>query len=94
MVVIWQIVAKSDYRAEYTRNFINRRGIEVSDPFNLVTIKNTLHRHLHTNAYHTAVAIVLCSCAAQGRSKTDQKYAIIAGMVLIGVLLKAASRLV
>ena len=91
---VHHIVARSDYRAEYTRTFIKRRGIEVSDPFNLVNIKNTLHRHLHTNAYHTAVAIVLCSCAAQGRSITDQKYAIIAGMVLIGVLLKAASRLV
>ena len=90
---VHHIVAQSDYRAASTRGFISKYGISTSSPYNLVTIKKTLHKHLHTNAYHAAVEIVLRSCAAQKRSWTDKKYAIISGLVLIGVFLKAASRL-
>ena len=91
---VHHIVAESDHRAASTREFIERYGVYVWDSYNLVTIKNTLHRHLHTNAYHAAVEIVLRSCASTKRSWKDKKYAIIAGLVLIGVLLKAASKVV
>ena len=90
---VHHIVAQSDYRAASTRSFIGKYGISTSSSYNLVTIKKTLHKHLHTNAYHAAVELVLRSCAYKKRSYSDKKYAIIAGLVLIGALLKAASKI-
>ena len=90
---VHHIVAQSDYRAASTRMFIDQYGISTSSSYNLVTIKKTLHKHLHTNAYHAAVELVLRSCAYKKRSYSDKKYAIIAGLVLIGALLKAASKI-
>ena len=90
---VHHIVAQSDYRAASTRSFIRNYGIYPWDSYNLVTIKKTLHKHLHTNAYHAAVEIVLRSCAYRKRTYSDKKYAIIAGLVFIGALLKAASNL-
>lgn len=87
------IVAQNDRRAESTRSFIKEYGLTPLVPYNLVTVKKTLHRHLHTNAYHFAVGMYLRICASKKRSKKDKKYAIIAGMVFIGIILKAASRL-
>ena len=90
---VHHIVAQSDYRAASTRLFIGQYGISTSSSYNLVTIKKTLHKHLHTNAYHAAVELVLRSCTYKKRSYSDKKYAIIAGLVLIGALLKAASKI-
>ena len=90
---VHHIVAQSDYRAASTRSFIGKYGISTSSSYNLVTIKKTLHKHLHTNAYHAAIELVLRSCAYKKRSYSDKKYAIIAGLVLIGALLKAASKI-
>ena len=90
---VHHIVAQSDYRAASTRSFIGKYGISTSSSYNLVTIKKTLHKHLHTNAYHAAVELVLRSCADKKRSYSDKKYAIIAGLVLIGALLKSTSKI-
>ena len=90
---VHHIVAQSDYRAASTRSFIGSYGISTSSSYNLVTIKKTLHKHLHTNAYHAAVYIVLRACAYTKRSYSDKKYAIIASLILIGALLRAASKL-
>ena len=85
------IVAQSDYRADRSRKLLKNNDIETSSKYNIVSIKKTLHKHLHTNAYHAAVEIVLTSCAAQKKSKKDRKYALIAGLVFIGIVLKTAS---
>ena len=90
---VHHIVAQSDYRAATTRSFIGQYGITTSSLYNLVTIKKSLHKHLHSNAYHAAVELILRSCAYEKRSYSDKKYAIIAGLVLIGALLKAASNI-
>jgi len=87
------IVAKDDYRADSTRQFIAEYGVYTYSPYNLVTIKKTLHKHLHTNAYHAAVELFLRSFAYTKRSYTDKNYAIISGLIFIGALLKSASKL-
>ena len=90
---VHHIVAQRDRRAERTKNYIEKYGITTSSPYNLVTIKRTLHKHLHTNAYHAAVELVIRSFASKKHSYSDIKYAIISGLVMIGALLKAVSRL-
>ncbi len=87
------IVAQSDRRAESTRVFIGQYGVYTWSSYNLVAIKKTLHVHLHTNAYFAAVELVLRSCAYTQSTRSNKKYAIIAGLVLIGALLKTASRM-
>jgi RHS repeat-associated protein len=90
---VHHIVAQSDYRASSSRTLLRNYGISTGSSYNLVTIRKTLHKHLHTNAYHAAVYIVLKSMASKYGSWTTKKYRIIAGLVFIGVLLKGASKL-
>ena len=90
---VHHIVAQSDYRASASRALLRNYGISTGSSYNLVTIRKTLHKHLHTNAYHAAVYIVLRSMAYKYGSWTNKKYCIIAGLVFIGVLLKGASKL-
>ena len=91
---VHHIVAQADTRAFLTQKLLMDNGLTVQHPSNLVSIKNTLHRHLHTNAYIAAVDMVLRACAATKRTKNDRKYAIIAGLTMIGTFLKAASCIV
>ena len=85
------IVAQNEPRAAWTKEFIEKYGITVWHPTNLVLVKNTLHRHLHTNAYYAAVDMVL---RAYANNKSDKKNAIISGLHLIGTILRLANMLV
>ena len=49
---VHHIVAKGDRRAKDSRNILNQCGISVNDRCNLVSIRKTLHKHIHTNEYH------------------------------------------
>ena len=88
------IVAQKDFRAEWTRELLEKYGLDVWHPNNLVLIKNTLHRHLHTNAYFAAVDMVLRSYENSKKTWIDKKNAIISGLKMIGILLKLANVLV
>ena len=67
------IVAQSDSRAYWTQKLLKDNGLTVWHPSNLVSIKNTLHRHLHTNAYFAAVDMFLRSCAFTKRTRDEKK---------------------
>lgn len=89
---VHHIVAQTDYRAGSSRALLSKYGISIGSSYNLVTIKKTLHKHLLTNAYHAAVYVILKSCESKVGSWTSKKYRIISGLVLMGVMLKSASR--
>ena len=49
---VHHIVAKSDYRAYQGRALLGRYSISVESSYNKVSIRKTLHKHLHNNEYH------------------------------------------
>ena len=53
------IVAKADARAVKSREILENNYVSIHSRQNIVTISNTLHRHLHTNSYHVAVELTL-----------------------------------
>lgn len=85
------IVAQRDQRAAYTRIILARNDLHVWSVYNLVLIENSLHRYLHTNAYFAGVGIHLRQCEAKKRTKTERRYAVIAGLLTIGSAWRAAS---
>ena len=86
------IVAQSDWRAELSRNILSRYKISVNSPYNKISMKKTLHKHLHSNAYHMAVYIVIKSLELKSGSFNTKKYRVISGLVFIGAILSAANR--
>lgn len=86
------IVAKSDRRASNSRKILNKYGISVNDKCNLVSIRKTLHKHLHTNAYHNSIYSVLRG-ADKGNSKTTRKYKIQGCLMFLGYVLKGAGNI-
>ena len=85
------IVAQTDFRAYQTRYLIKRYGIKTSDSVNIVSVKKTMHKHLHTNACFSAVDLFLRFCAAGKITWIERRYALITGIMFIGIMLKAAS---
>ena len=90
-VDIHHIVAHTDYRAELSRELLYDNGLSPYEAYNLVAISRTLHKHLHTSAYHYGVYLVLTALAIKAKNKKDRKYYLLAGLALIGTLLSAAS---
>ena len=86
------IVAQRDSRASKSRSILYSYGISVNDKCNLVSVRKTFHKHLHTNAYHNAVYSVL-SGANKGKNKTIKKYKIQGTLMFIGFALKGAGNL-
>ena len=85
--VIHHIVAKADWRASTARYYLTNRShgnMSVNSSINLISINERFHRHLHTNAYFTAVNSLL----ATGNSK----FGVIAAMCLIRTVLWAVNR--
>ncbi len=88
------IVAKNDYRAASSRKIFSRYGISVNSPYNLISLKKTLHKRVHTNSYHAAVYLVIKSMESKSGSYTTKKYNVISGLIFISVILSAANRFV
>ena len=88
---VHHIVAESDRRASDSRKLIKKYGISVNSNWNLVTISKTLHKHLHTNAYHAAVYSVLNACQKTTSKKSEKKQRLKGGLILIASLLRATS---
>ena len=86
------IVAQKDSRASGSRNIINQYGISVNDSCNLVSIRKTLHKHLHTTAYHKSIYSILAG-ANKGKNRTVKKYRIQGTLMFIGFVLKGAGKL-
>lgn len=87
------IVGQKDRRAIPTKKFIGTYGISVYNSCNLVTLKKTFHKHLHTNSYFAAVDIVLRQCARSQNTYSKKRSAILTGMIFIGNILSAANSL-
>ena len=87
------IVAQRAAAAEISRNIIKKYGLDVWHPCNLVNIKKTLHKCLHTNAYHAAVTLVLLSMVSNEYTYTNKKIAILTGLMFIGIMLRSASEM-
>ena len=88
---IHHIVAHSDYRATLSRKLLYDNGLSPYEAYNLVAISRTLHKHLHTSAYHYGVYLILAALAIKAKNKQERKYYLLAGLILIGTLLSAAS---
>ena len=86
------IVAKSDYRASSSRRILSRYKISVNSSYNLVSLKKTLHRHVHTNSYHAAVYIVIRSLEGKSGSYNTKKNRVIGALIFISAVLSAANR--
>lgn len=65
---IHHIVAQSAWQAALSRVFLKNVGIGINSNTNKVEINYNLHRRLHTNAYYTAVNIIITT--AYGKGKT------------------------
>ena len=87
---VHHIVARTDARAARSRNILCKLGISINSKYNLVTINKGLHARLHTNSYHAAVTLILEYC--KRRHPEAEKNAVIAGLVMIAIILKSASR--
>ena len=90
-VDIHHIVAHTDYRAELSRELLRDNGLSPYKAYNLAAISRTLHKHLHTSAYHYGVYLVLAAMASNAQTKEDTKYYLLAGLIMIGTLLSEAS---
>ena len=88
---VHHIVAKKDPRAIFSRNILKRYSINVNDAVNLVVIKNSLHRYLHTSAYHFSVNMYLKISEWKGRSFSSKKQNVCAALLTISVLLQVAN---
>ena len=85
------IVDQTDSRALSTRVLIESYNVHTWDSWNIVSIRTTFHRHLHTNAYFAAVDIVIRSSVYSKIGYYEKKYAIIGCLVFIGGMLKTLS---
>ena len=85
------IVAQNDSRAYYTKTLIEKYGVHTYDTWNIVSIRTTFHRHLHTNAYFAAVDMIIRSSVYSKIGYYEKKYAIIGCLVFIGGILKTLS---
>ena len=89
---IHHIVAKKADVAKPARRLLKLYNIGINSEYNLVTICNTLHRHLHRNAYYVAVNLIVCQSAAIGRLSYDNiRHRIIASLMYISMILLFAS---
>ena len=61
-------------------------GFSINDKRNLVSINYNLHKHLHTDAYHTAVGIII--------SRAYKKAGVLKAIKLMKSILATASYLV
>lgn len=91
---VHHIVAQTDPRASQSRELLQAHQLSPYEAYNLVVISRTLHKHLHTSAYHYAVYLFLVNCSIKAKNASDRKYSILAGLVIISAILSAASRLV
>lgn len=85
------IVAQKDFRAKLSRNLLKKYGISTYIKENTVSIKKTLHKHIHTNSYHAAVYLILLSVSKSKGSWYQKRQKLLAVLVSIGVLLSMAS---
>ena len=85
------IVAKKDPRAMFSRSILEGYDINVNDPINLVVIKNSLHRYLHTSSYHFSVNLYIKICELRGKDYNTKKQNVYAALLTISVLLQMAS---
>ena len=85
------IVAERDVRAQATRNLIKKYGISVYVSQNLVTIKKTLHKHLHTNSYHAAIYLILSATSKLKGSWYQKRAKILAVLSAVKNTLSAIS---
>ena len=85
------IVAKKDPRAIFSRGILKEYDINVNDPINLVVIKNSLHRYLHTSSYHFSVNLYIKICELHGKDYNSKKQNVYAALLTISVLLQMAS---
>ena len=81
------IVAVKDARADGSRRILKDVGLNTSSQYNIVSIRKTLHKHLHTNLYHDSVFDLLKSIQKTSKDVKLQKKRIIAGLVFIGTVL-------
>lgn len=91
---LYHIVAQSDRRAIGSRNILSRYKIGINSSYNTVLIKKSLHKHIHTNSYHTAVYLILKSAEVKSGSWNTEKYRVISSLVFMNMLLRSANRLV
>ena len=87
------IVAETDGRAEVTRQFIEKYGLSVYGSYNIIPLKKTLHKHIHTNSYFAAVDFRLRLAAVIRNSTEGKREAIIAEIMYIGSILSVVNML-
>ena len=85
------IVAHTDPRADWSRKLLQRYELSPWGIYNVVSIKKTLHKHLHTSAYHFGVYLFLKNQELKGKNKSQRKAYVLSGLIVISVLLKIAS---
>ena len=84
------IVAKSDPRAATGRNVLRIAGLSVEDEYNLVYVKYSMHRRLHTSDYHYSVGSFLTNCKNRGKGDyNEMRQNVINGLYVIKFVIKA-----
>ena len=84
------IVAKSDSRAATGRNILKIAGLSVEDDYNLVFVKYSMHRRLHTSDYHYSVGTFLTDCKNRGKGDYKEiRQNVINGLYVIKFVIKA-----
>lgn len=64
---IHHIIAQASIRAIPARNvWVNKCGKNINDPINLVALKYSIHRRLHTQFYYSIINIVICKAYDSG----------------------------
>ena len=88
---IHHIVAKQAYNAQLARTVLINVGITDYriNPLNLISLKKSLHRRLHTNKYYGwANSVVISAYKAAGNNPDKQKYNVIMALNTIKKMLQ------
>ena len=83
------IVAQNDWRAFLGRVILALVDIPINSQLNRVYISTTLHKHIHTTAYHAGVSTFVNYCYAKGRSYKDRVYYVTIGLQMLKTLIIA-----
>lgn len=67
------LVAQAGRNAQLARDILRRVGIGINSSANLILIKTSLHRRLHTNDYYGLANSMVISAYNKGKSATSRR---------------------
>ena len=69
------IVAKSAKAAKAARDALEKAGIDINSPANLVPVSYAVHRRMHTTAYYNLVNLMMTTAIEEAGDDPTLQYA-------------------